>query len=40
MQATDISEAIDTVETGEAFWYFVDVPGLDKQDVQVIMIYS
>ena len=28
---------VDTIETADAIWYFADLPGMEKKDVQVYL---
>lgn len=35
MQTADLPTGMDSIETDEAVWYFVDLPGLDKKEIQV-----
>lgn len=36
MQTADLPTGMDSIETDEAVWYFVDLPGLDKKEIQVL----
>ena len=33
-----MSLPVDTIETDDAIWYFADLPGLEKKDLQVLSV--